>query len=168
MSSASVTAISFSLIAVIGLWFVAFHVAADLRADCLRHKLAKLRDDLIDDIDGRQLLLLIESASRSAEHLSFLRLLLQRPIAGIREEVHYSDMHGRMRLVIARHIALGCPLLWPRVVRGVFSRSQDSPWSQASHLLPTIDRLESLLEDRIVRLGERLSDGRCFGSRATE
>src|SRR5438093_11055103 len=104
MTSASVTAISFSLIAVIGLWCVAFHLAADLRADCLRHKLAKLRDDLIDDIDGRQLLLLIESASRSAEHLSFLRLLLQPPIAGIREHVHYPDMNVRMRLVVARHI----------------------------------------------------------------
>ena len=103
MSQAAVTAVSFTLLAWVLVWWVAFELWPELRAAKLRLLLRRMQAEQSDP----ELFELCDRAVRHAEELRWLPLLLSHG----RDWRHAGE--ERVALEIVRHAAFGAPWLWP-------------------------------------------------------
>lgn len=159
----------YSVIAIALSWILVFVLWKDYRADALRHQIDALSGELSDFTSAGRLpfnhparcLLaeLLEDASGCADRLSLLRLLLchlawrnrplpaepwRRALDAVRDpdaRAFLSDLHERLRLRLARHLALGSPLLFAITLARRRSAGDGSVFAG----LPGLDRIECML-----------------------
>lgn len=187
-------AISFSLFAIVLSWIVLFGLYPGYRADALRHRLTVLRDELFDLAAGGlvsfshpsylHLRAMLLAAIRSAEHLTFSRIVLMAtacrlspsrfsPFGGDSWEAvragappELVSIHERIELLIARHMASGSPLGWLWVVRGAAKSLGAGQrfrfWSDSRRLLPNFGLLALAIQTSAhcpATRAERSADG---------
>ncbi|MFZ5929387.1 MAG: hypothetical protein ACOYX1_18285 [Acidobacteriota bacterium] len=103
MSEQGATAVSFTLLSWVLLWWVAFELWPELRAAKLRLRLRRLELEQ----NSPEMLDVLEAAARQADEFRWLRLLRSRERDCAREEGQ------RAAWEIVRHVAWGAPWLWP-------------------------------------------------------
>jgi len=103
LSESAVTAVSFTLLAWVLVWWVAFELWPELRAAKLRLRLRRMQVEQ----NGPELFALCRRAARHAEEFRWLPLLLSHG----RDWRHPGE--ERVALEIVRHVAFGAPWLWP-------------------------------------------------------
>ncbi|MEJ5367273.1 MAG: hypothetical protein WHT08_03075 [Bryobacteraceae bacterium] len=102
MSEGGATAVSFTLLAAVLLWWVAFELWPELRAAKLRLRLWRLALEQKDP----DLLSAIGQAARLAEEIRWLPMLIGR------ESGKLSPEQERVAWLLVQHAAWGAPWMW--------------------------------------------------------
>ncbi len=107
MSAGGATAVSFTLLAWVLLWWVAFELWPELRAAKLRLRLRRVLLEQEDD----EMFSTLEAAARHAEEFRWLPLRLAPEKEPVRAE------ERRLAEELARHAAWGAPWMWLSLLR---------------------------------------------------
>jgi len=160
---------SYSLIALSFVWVTLFGAWRSYRARALRDELETLRVRLFDLIMSGQLSaaspvvqhlnMLLEAAARQSGMMTFARFLLAsvalrgrlltpRPAPTWDCHAELGNIYAQMRILIARHVISGCPLLWiflPAILAACRARPLSAEWATGAQLIPGFVVLDTLL-----------------------